>query len=515
MKMKQNEKKNRNRMLNYIFGTILLSSSFFPSCKKDANLSLNSTSAATNSSTVYNSASPATTGALHEQWTNLIGNDVVDIPLASTPNLTETISTLELPNSYTANLCDRIRAYITAPTTGKYTFWIAGDDAAQLWLSTDNTEGNAVQIAGFLSWTNFRQWNKFSSQQSAPIALVAGTKYFIEVLHKQGGGAGSVSVQWELPNGTYETPIASNRLTPYSATAAATTSTSSVYTPSNVISLSNVHDITISGKSIAGGSTPCIFLSNCYNIHITGNKLYNSTDVGIHLYKCYNVTVENNYFTNVSTGVYAEQTTAGGIVVNTNQFLNMVGPFPRGQFVQFNNVSGAGSSISNNKGEDILGQSNAEDAISLYQSNGTAASPIIINANWIRGGGPSSSGGGIMLGDNGGSYETASNNILVNPGEYGMAIAGGDHNSILNNSIFGSSQSFTNVGLYVNSINGYTETNSTVSGNSVLFFNSSNYENNCWLAPDNNKPTGWDTMNIWGAGTIGTSLLPTTIITSN
>jgi len=286
------------------------------------------------------------------------------------------------------------------------------------------------------------------------------------------------------------------------------------YTASGFISLTNAHDITISGKEITGGAVPCIFLSNCYNIHITGNKLYNSSDVGVHLYKCYNITVNDNYFTKVSSGVYAEQTTAGGIVVNSNQFLNMSGPFPRGQFIQFNNVSGAGNSISNNKGENILGQSYPEDAISLYQSNGTPSSPIIINGNWIRGGGPSSSGGGIMLGDNGGSYETASNNILVNPGEYGMAIAGGDHNSILNNSIFGSSQSFTNVGLYVNSINGYAETNSTVSGNSVLFFNSSGYQNNCWLAPNVSKPAGWDTLNIWGAVTINSSLLPAIIIIS-
>lgn len=506
-------RKGREKMFSFIFTTIILLSTFLPACKKDANIQplTSSTDNSTNSASLATTLLNSSTGILHEQWTNTTGNDVSEIPLTSSPNTTEVISTLELPNSYTANLSDRIRGYITAPTTGKYTFWISGDDAAQLWLSTDDNPANAVQIAGFLSWTNFRQWNKFNSQQSAQITLKAGTKYFIQVLHKQGAGAGSVSVQWQLPNNAIESPIPATRLTPY---VASSTTASISYSTSGAITLTNVHDITISGKSIAGGTVPCIFLSNCYNIHITGNKLYNSTDVGIHLYKCYNITVDNNYFTKVSSGVYAEQTTAGGIVVNSNQFLNMVGPFPRGQFVQFNNVSGPGNSISNNKGENILGQSYPEDAISLYQSNGTASSPIIINGNWIRGGGPSSSGGGIMLGDNGGSYETASNNILVNPGEYGMAIAGGDHNSILNNSIYGSSQSFTNVGLYVNSINGYAETNSTVSGNSVLFYNSSNYKNNCWLAPNVSKPTGWDTSNTWGAN-IGISLLPTTIITSN
>lgn len=464
--------------------------------------------------TTTTTATATATGLLHEQWTNVTGNDVTNIPQGTTATSTTNLSTLELANTSVANTADRIRGYITAPTTGNYTFWIAGDDAAELWLSTDATAANAVKIASFLSWTSFRQWNKYSSQQSAAIKLTAGTKYYIEVLHKQGAGDGSLSVQWRLPNGTYETPIPANRLSPYTATTATATATASSarYKASGVINLTNQHDITITGKSITGGSVPCITLTNCYNIHIINCKLYNSTDVGIHMYKCYNVTVNNNYFTNVATGVYAEQTSNGGIVVNNNQFLNMVGPFPRGQFIQFNNVNGPGSSVTNNKGENVLGQSHAEDAISMYQSNGTSSSPIMISGNWIRGGGPSSSGGGIMLGDEGGSYLTAQNNILINPGEYGMAIAGGDHNSILNNVIYGSSQYFTNVGLYVNSINGHTITNSSVRGNKVLFYNSSNYANNCWLAPGTNKPSGWDDSNTWGAN-VSSSLLPASLIT--
>lgn len=455
----------------------------------------------------------AATGLLHEQWTNVSGNDVSNIPQSTTAASTTNLSTLELANTSIGNTADRIRGYITAPTTGNYTFWIAGDDAAELWLSTDATVAKAVKIASFLSWTSFREWTKYSTQKSAQIKLTAGTKYYIQILHKQGGGDGSLSVQWQLPNGSYETPIPASRLSPYVPSATTTAAaTSSNYTASAAINLTNQHDITIDGKAIAGGSVPCITLTNCYNIHVTNCKLYNSSDVGIHMYQCYNVTVENSYFTNVATGVYAEQTSKGGIVVTGNQFYNMAGPYPRGQFVQFNNVNGAGSSVTNNKGENILGESHAEDAISMYQSNGTSSSPIMISGNWIRGGGPSSSGGGIMLGDEGGSYLTAQNNILVNPGEYGMAIAGGDHNSILNNTIYGAKQSFTNVGLYVNSINGYNVTNANVSGNKVLFYNSSNYSNSCWLAPGTNKPSGWDDTNTWGAS-ISSSVLPSTIIT--
>lgn len=305
--------------------------------------------------------------------------------------------------------------------------------------------------------------------------------------------------------------VGSTTTAPASMPPVTNNSAAAAYTASAVISLSNAHDITISGKSIAGGGAACITLNNCYNITITGNRLCNSTDVGIHLLQCHNITVTNNYITNVSSGVYADHCPAGYIKVNSNQFLNMVGPMPRGQFIQFDNVDGAGNSINSNACENILGKSKPEDAISMYQSNGTAASPITINYNQIRGGGPSSTGGGIMLGDGGGSYLSASGNTLVNPGQYGMAISGGSHNSITNNSIYGKPQSFTNIGLYVETIGGYTVSNATVSGNKILFHNSGGTENDVWLAPGTQTPSGW-AANTLGAA-LSAAILPATLIT--
>jgi hypothetical protein len=294
------------------------------------------------------------------------------------------------------------------------------------------------------------------------------------------------------------------------STSTTTTTATPAYASSSPINLNGSHDITISGKSINGGSVPAISLTNCYNVHITKNMLGNSTNVGIYLYNCYNITVDYNNITNVSTGVYVVNTTGGGIAVNYNQFLNMVGPMPRGQFVQFNTVSGAGNSISYNKGENIAGQSNPEDAINLYKSNGTSSSPIQVIGNWIRGGGPSASGGGIMLGDTGGSYEVASNNILVDPGQYGIAIAGGDHMSVTNNSIYGKAQSFTNIGLYIWGQSGSACTNATISGNQVKFMNKSNTENDAWVGTGETTPSGWST-NTFGAS-ISASILPSVVV---
>jgi len=296
-----------------------------------------------------------------------------------------------------------------------------------------------------------------------------------------------------------------------SASLATSSTTASTYTASRVITLSNVSNLTISGKAIAGGSAIAICLNNCHDINIINCKLYNSTNVGINLYNCYNITVKDNFFTNVSTGVYADHCPKGGIIVTGNQFLNMKGPYPRGQFVQFNNVKGANNQINSNKCENILGQSNPEDAISLYQSYGTSTSPISVCGNQIRGGGPSNSGGGIMLGDSGGAYQKADGNTLVNPGQYGMAISGGSHNSITNNLVYAVKQSFTNIGLYVASYGGSLISGATVSGNRIKFQNASGVVNGAWLADGLLSPSGWGSNN-WDAN-IDASILPSLLIT--
>lgn len=185
---------------------------------------------------------------------------------------------------------------------------------------------------------------------------------------------------------------------------------------------------------------------------------------------------------------------------------------PRGQFVQFNNVNGSNNQIKSNKCENIQGQSDPEDGISLYKCNGSALSPIVVSSNMIRGGGPSGSGGGIMLGDGGGSYQKANGNLLVNPGQYGVAISGGSNNTLTNNSIFGVSQSFTNVGLFVASYS-TTILNPNVSGNKVKFYNSTGALNGSWIASGILSPLGWLT-NDWNAG-INASILPASLITYN
>lgn len=275
------------------------------------------------------------------------------------------------------------------------------------------------------------------------------------------------------------------------------------------ISLNGANNKVISGLDINGGNVNCIDLSNCKNIVIKNCVLHSSVQNGVHLYKCQNIVITNCYIYDVASGVYVQGSTA--IDVNHNQVKNVHGPYPRGQMVQFNNVTGAGNKVCYNVCENIAGESYAEDAINMYQTNGTAASPVQIIGNQIRGGGPSKTGGGIMLGDNGGSYMTAEDNVLVNPGQYGIAIASGTNIQIINNKIFGRQLPFSNVGLYIwNQYKSDCSIN-TISGNRVKWINAAGKESDKWNGGNCGAVTGWDT-NICNAN-IDENILPVKIIT--
>lgn len=266
----------------------------------------------------------------------------------------------------------------------------------------------------------------------------------------------------------------------------------------------NLRNITIRGDSINGDDEPCISIINCDNVRITHCYTGNSSKVGIYIYKSSNVKVDSSYFTNVSTGVYAVDSYA--ISVTYCEGKNMKGPYPRGAFVQFNNVNGPRCRVNYNKFENILGQCHAEDNINMYISDGTPKDPIQIIGNQIRGGGPSKTGGGIMLGDNGGSYQVAKDNILVNPGQYGMAISGGHNISIINNKIYSKPQVFTNVGLYIWAQEDAACSMNTISGNQVNWINKNGEQNDVWDQGNCGPVNGWST-NIAQAR-IDESILP-------
>lgn len=263
------------------------------------------------------------------------------------------------------------------------------------------------------------------------------------------------------------------------------------YVPSEPIVWTGKSNLTISGLEIVNPNGQSIRLVNCSNITIKNCKLGPSKGQGVYLYNCRNITITDCFMDEVATGVSAVE--SFGIKVINNDIRNVKGPFPLGQMVQFDEVNGAGNSISFNVVENINGQSYAEDAISMYKCNGIAGDPIKVVGNWIRGGGPSSSGGGIMTGDYGGSYILVENNILVNPGQYGLTIASGNNIVVQNNKVFSKKLPWSNVGVTRFKQYELPTFDNAIQYNEINYTSKYGSLNNTWDAGNMPVLTGWET----------------------
>ena len=160
----------------------------------------------------------------YDYWLNIGGGTAVtdltgnaDYP--NSPSGHETLTSFDAPYDWADDYGGRISGYVLPPTTGYYTFWISSDDNGELLLSTNGDPANTAEIASVPRGPATITWNVYTQQQSAAIYLVAGQKYYIEALQKEGGGGDNLSVAWQLPGTTFNTssgsPIAGQYLTSY------------------------------------------------------------------------------------------------------------------------------------------------------------------------------------------------------------------------------------------------------------------------------------------------------------
>ncbi|MCD8534135.1 MAG: putative Ig domain-containing protein [Verrucomicrobia bacterium] len=138
-----------------------------------------------------------------EWWTgingSLVQNLTADARYPASPSGSELLNLFEGPVNWADNYGSRLSGVVYPPVSGDYVFYVSGDDNTQLWISSDQSPQNKRLIAQVPGWTGPREWTKFPEQKSAPVSLVAGKPYFIEALHKEGGGLDNVAVAWEAP----------------------------------------------------------------------------------------------------------------------------------------------------------------------------------------------------------------------------------------------------------------------------------------------------------------------------
>ncbi|MHC4695007.1 MAG: LamG-like jellyroll fold domain-containing protein, partial [Planctomycetota bacterium] len=167
---------------------------------------------------------------LYEYWDGITGQAVSDLTSSpdypGNPTSIDYLTSFEAPSDIAEYYGIRMRGYIHPPSDGNYIFWISSDDNSQLWLSTDENPTNISLIAQETGWSSVRVWTLGGEEESAPIPLVGGQKYYIEALMKEHGGGDNLAVAWSLDNnppangdppidGAYLSPIGDTWATSY------------------------------------------------------------------------------------------------------------------------------------------------------------------------------------------------------------------------------------------------------------------------------------------------------------
>ncbi|HEY3853215.1 MAG TPA: PA14 domain-containing protein [Verrucomicrobiae bacterium] len=145
-------------------------------------------------------------------------------PLLGLPEYTSSINTFQSPvNDGINNYVRIVSGFFVAPETGNYVFNVCSDDQSDLYLSTDEKAVNLKLIAQETAWSNEQQWvdsagSSIASQKesdswspdngitvpwSGGIPLTAGSNYFIEAVHFQGGGGDNVGAYFSTTDGVF------------------------------------------------------------------------------------------------------------------------------------------------------------------------------------------------------------------------------------------------------------------------------------------------------------------------
>jgi hypothetical protein len=146
---------------------------------------------------------PGERGLIAEWFLDLSGASVAHLLQAEHyphfPDAAAAVENFVIPSRDESRFGVRVRGWLVPETSGEYRFWIAGDDQAQLSLSTDADPANATVVASLHSHSKSEQWDKYPEQASTTIPLEAGKAYYIEALLKQEWGGSHLNVAWEGP----------------------------------------------------------------------------------------------------------------------------------------------------------------------------------------------------------------------------------------------------------------------------------------------------------------------------
>ena len=153
------------------------------------------------------------------KWEYYPGRTLADLRSGNhgRPTTIRAIEAFDAPANYADNYASRVSGLFVPPVTGNYVFWIAADDDADLYLGTNASPVSKRLIAQQEGWSGRNNWmthgggggplattqkrsdlwtpdNGMTQPYSLGIPLVAGQKYWIEAVHREGSGGDNLGV---------------------------------------------------------------------------------------------------------------------------------------------------------------------------------------------------------------------------------------------------------------------------------------------------------------------------------
>ena len=152
--------------------------------------------------------------AKQEFYSGALRSDLENPTYSTSPSFVQYLNSFETPSGQGSDFSERVSGFFIPPVTTNYVFFISADDDADLFLSTNAAAANKHLIAQETAWSNSREWvssgggsalaSKRSDQFSGTtwpggntIQLTAGTRYYLEGVHHQGGGGDDFAVTFK------------------------------------------------------------------------------------------------------------------------------------------------------------------------------------------------------------------------------------------------------------------------------------------------------------------------------
>lgn len=139
-------------------------------------------------------------GVVMEVWNDVKGENVKEVAEVSSRRAADSVYLKERIDDCASGrdqFAARYSAWLTAPASGEFTFYLAADDAAELWLSTGE---NAAELKKLCEAPYYMPRHRFvPGRSSAKVKLEKGKKYALTVHFKDAVKDDHVAVAWEGP----------------------------------------------------------------------------------------------------------------------------------------------------------------------------------------------------------------------------------------------------------------------------------------------------------------------------